>query len=114
MINYLNVLFYLKKFRAAEGGKALIYLRVTINGELVEQTVKRKIETAAWDSKSQRARGKSETTRILNNYLHDVSNKIHRTYNLMLEAGEEITHRLNFSMYLNTYFLNIDIYDEVY
>lgn len=91
MNNNLNVLFYLKKFRAAEGGKAPIYLRVTINGERVEQTVKRKIETTAWDSKSQRARGKSETTRILNNYLDDVSNKIHRTYNLMLEAGEEIT-----------------------
>ena len=66
-------------------------LRVTINGERVDQTVKRKIEVASWDSKAQRAKGRSEASRILNNYLDDISNRIYRTYNLMMEAGEEIT-----------------------
>lgn len=90
MNNNFSVLFYLKKSRINEAGEVPIYLRITVNGMRMEQSTQRKIKQNSWDFKTQRGKGRSESIRILNNYLDDLENKIYRSYNVMVEEGHEI------------------------
>lgn len=90
----LTVLFTLKKSKIDKGGEVPIYLRITVNSERVEVSINRKIEIPRWDAAAQRAKGRTETARILNDYLDDTENRIRRDYNALNEKGEEITATL--------------------
>ncbi|WP_346856335.1 site-specific integrase [uncultured Draconibacterium sp.] len=91
MKNELNVLFVLRRSRTDGTGKAPIYLRITVDGERAELSANRKIDPKKWNSKSQRATGRSEGSRTLNDYLDNLDSKIRRNYNSLYDAGKEIS-----------------------
>ena len=80
----LSVLFTLKKGKADKVGQMPIYLRITVNGERVELSTNRKIEELKWDSKMQRAKGRSESARNLNEYLDSIENNVKKEFNWLL------------------------------
>jgi hypothetical protein len=87
----LNVLFYLKKTKKTKSGEAPVYLRITVNGQRAEMSVRKSVKPALWDSKAQRVKGKSEKVRLLNNYLDEIENKVNRHYNIALQENQLFT-----------------------
>ena len=87
----LNLLFVLRKAQADKRGFAPIYLRITVNGERSELSVSRKIESLKWDAKLQRAIGRSESARTLNDYLDSLENQLKRNFNSLLDDQKEIS-----------------------
>ena len=63
----LSILFYIKRAKEDKKGLIPIYLRITINGERSELSANRKIELTKWDRNSQRAKGRSEESKAINN-----------------------------------------------
>jgi len=87
----LNVLFYLKKTKTNKVGEAPIYLRITINGQRTEMSIKRVVYPNIWDTKSQRVKGRGEKARLINNYIDSVENKLNRIYNIALQEEQRIS-----------------------
>lgn len=91
-MNYeLSVLFFVRKDKKDDVGEAPIYLRITVNRKRAEISTNRKVEVSKWDSDTQRQKGRSESARILNDYLDSLQNRINRDFNSFNEKGEEIT-----------------------
>ena len=87
----LSVLFTLKKGKADKVGQMPIYLRITVNGERVELSTNRKIEELKWDSKMQRAKGRSESARNLNEYLDSIENNVKKEFNWLLDNEKPVS-----------------------
>lgn len=90
----LSILFYLKKSQEDKKGLIPIYLRVTVNGVRTEVSVNRKIEFLKWDSRYQRAKGRSEEVRALNNHLDNLENHVKHDFNSLYERDVEITSEI--------------------
>ena len=65
----LSILFVLKKGKKDKEERAPIYCRITVNGERVELSTNEKVEENKWDFAFQRVKGRSETSRTINNHL---------------------------------------------
>lgn len=87
----LNVLFYLKKTKKNKAGETPIYLRITVNGQRTEMSVKRNVNSNIWDEKCHRVKGKSEKIRLINNYLDEVENNLNRVYNIAIQNNKIIS-----------------------
>jgi len=91
-MNYeLSILFIVRRNKKDSAGEVPIYLRITVNGKRAEISTNKKVELSKWDSDTQRVKGRSESARILNDYLDSLENRINRDFNLFTEKGEEIT-----------------------
>jgi len=88
MENKLVTHFYLKQARKDRTGMAPIYLRITVNGNRAEVSTNKKIEPECWDSSSERVKGRSEFTRLMNAHLINLKNKVER-YFLRLDGSDE-------------------------
>ncbi|NJY63974.1 site-specific integrase [Salinimicrobium sp. CDJ15-81-2] len=77
MPNYttFSVLFFVRKHHD-ETKKLFIYARITVNGRRSEISLKRSISVNQWDASKGRARGTAPKSRILNQYLDQVYNKL--------------------------------------
>ena len=87
----LNVLFVLRKAQSDKKGFAPIYLRITVNQERAELSVNRKIIPKKWDAKLQRAVGRSESAKVLNDYLDSVENQVKKNFNILLDRQMDIS-----------------------
>ena len=87
----LNVLFVLRKAQSDKKGFAPIYLRISVNGERAELSVSRKISPKKWDSRMQRAVGRSESARTLNDYLDSVETQVKKNFNELLEKEMDVS-----------------------
>jgi integrase len=73
----LTILFYIKKSKADELGKANIYLRITLDGNRAECSVRRKVKLNEWNSKTQLATGNAIVAQEINRELGIIKNKIY-------------------------------------
>jgi site-specific recombinase XerD len=71
--------------------KALIYLRVTVNGQRAEISVRRSVEPQRWDSKANRMRGNKEDAREVNSLIDSLIIKLNRIHQCLLEKDEVIS-----------------------
>jgi len=90
----LSILFYPKKSQEDKKGLVPIYMRITINGARTELSTNRKIEFLKWDTNSQRAKGRSEEVRALNNHLDNLENHIKHDFNSLNEKDAEISSEI--------------------
>lgn len=90
--NY-TILFWINKSKQSKG-KAPIYCRITVNGKRSEISMKRSIEPNKWNASAGRAKGSSEETRTINNYLSIVENKVFKHFNQFISEGKYITSDL--------------------
>ena len=90
----LSILFYPKKSQEDKKGLVPIYMRITINGVRIELSTNRKIEFLKWDSNSQRAKGRSEEVKTLNNHLDNLENHIKHDFNTLIEKDAEISSEI--------------------
>lgn len=74
-----SILFWIYANRAVNN-QANLYLRLTLNGQRVNISLKRKINVDSWNHKTQRANGSSKVSKNLNIFLNNVQTDIYKTY----------------------------------
>lgn len=97
--NTFAILFWAYSSRA-KNNQTAIYARITVNGKKVNLSLKYKVDVRNWDAKRQRAKGNSEITRTLNQYLDQVHSQIVQHYQDLKFKGHLITAELVKSEYL--------------
>lgn len=91
MQNTFGLLFYLKTSKTDAIGQSIIYARITIDGRRSEISTQRKIHPDKWDSRSNRAIGRTEAIRTLNSYLDTFANKIYNCQRDLILANKKVT-----------------------
>ncbi|WP_430905713.1 site-specific integrase [Maribacter sp. 2-571] len=89
-----SILFWIYGSRADGNNSSNIYARITLNGQKLNFSVKRKINVDSWDSKRQRARGNSEKSRAINYYLDEVKSELVSAYSDLKAESKVITPQL--------------------
>ncbi len=94
-----SIIFFTRKSRS--NSKFLsIYSRITINGKRSEISLQRTVSILEWDSSKNRGRGTSTKTRILNNYLDHVYNRLLDCHKQLLEEDKIISANVIKARYL--------------
>ena len=66
-------------------------MRITVNGLVKELTTSRKCDPDLWDQKSEKAYGKSELIKELNNHLATLKVKVFEARLLLIENNKPVT-----------------------
>lgn len=70
-----SMLFWLKQSKA-KNGEAPLYVRITVNGQRAEISLKRKIKITNWSAIKNRVKGTNQEARTINEYLNQVQKGI--------------------------------------
>ena len=85
-----KVLFYLKR-QAEQNGKAPIMGRITINGTISQFSCKLSISPKLWDTKANKATGKSVVARRINEKLENIKTNIGKQYQRICDRDSYVT-----------------------
>lgn len=80
MRSTFKVLFYLKKNELKPDGKAPVMGRITVNGTIAQFSCKLNVEPSLWDTKANRASGKSIEAQKINRKLDNIRTQIGKQY----------------------------------
>lgn len=114
-----KVLFYLKKNNLKEG-KAPIIGRITVNGSLAQFSCKLNIKPELWDTKANRAAGKSLDAQKINQKLDNIKTQIGKQYQSICDkdnfvSAEKVKNAyLGFGDEFRTFFSIADEFYEQY
>jgi site-specific recombinase XerD len=79
------------KSNNADSSRALIYLRITVDGQRAEISIKRSIDRDRWDANANKMRGNKEDARQINALLDSLTLKLNKIYGKLVENNEVIT-----------------------
>ncbi|WP_337600206.1 site-specific integrase [Alistipes ihumii] len=85
-----KVLFYLKR-QAEQNGKAPIMGRITINGTISQFSCKLSISPKLWDTKANKAAGKSMAAQRINEKLENIKTNIGKQYQRICDRDSYVT-----------------------
>ncbi|WP_317129344.1 site-specific integrase [Flavivirga rizhaonensis] len=77
--NTFSILFWLKLAKT-KNGKAPLYARISVNGKRAELSLKRNVVISQWDTKRNRLKGLTTSSKVLNNHLKEVHHKLFEAY----------------------------------
>ncbi len=100
MNNSFSLLFYIKKCKADKSGRANIYLRITMDGQRAELSIRRKVLVDKWNSDMNLARGSSDESLEINRYINTIKNKLYSIEQRRVSEGKPITAILLRNLYL--------------
>jgi hypothetical protein len=86
-----GLLFYLKKPKGYASGERPIYMRITVDCQAKEISVKRGCDPLFWNIKTGRAHGKGEAVKALNAYLDTLQAKVYEAKHLLIQSGKTVT-----------------------
>ena len=86
-----RVSFFLKKTKLLKSGEASVSMRITVDGQRVENNIRKSILPNLWDQSKERAKGTSKTAVDLNRFIEEARIKIHQIITELQQNGEEIT-----------------------
>ena len=89
--NHTFAIDFVTRLCKSDKTSALIFARITVNGERKEISLKENIRAKEWDSAREMVRGKSEEIRALNKYIDDVTFRIKLKFRLLEEKECIIT-----------------------
>lgn len=72
----VSVLFYTRKSKTKSSSHAPIYMRITVNGARAEFSTGKTAEISKWNPTSNRMKGNSEESRVINNHLDILKSSI--------------------------------------
>ena len=87
----VTVNFSLKRTKSRADGKCPVYVRCTMNNQRFELSTGIFIYAELWDDEKQQASGRSEETKILNNRLNKITNRVQDVYNQLESKGEPLS-----------------------
>lgn len=73
-----RVSFFLKKTKLLKSGEASVSMRITVDGQRVENNIRKSILPNLWDQSKERAKGTSKTAIDLNRFIEEARIKIHQ------------------------------------
>ncbi len=82
--------FFLKKAKLLKNGEASVAMRITIDGQRVENNIRKRILTNLWDQSKERAKGTSAAATDLNRFIEDARIRIHQIVTELQQSGAEI------------------------
>ncbi|KAA8476828.1 site-specific recombinase XerD [Arcticibacter tournemirensis] len=86
-VNTFGIQFIIRQDKLKDG-KAPIYARITVNGEIIHFALKQWINAACWDQRRGIGKGKAESIKMTNNGLEQVRMALGRCYQeLQLKGG---------------------------
>lgn len=91
MSKTFSLLFYLKKAKIDNTGKAPIYCRITVDGQRSELSIKRNVEPSKWNTEKGYVRGTTEDVRSFNAYIDTVRNKLYDHHRELLDKNILVT-----------------------
>jgi len=91
MEHRISILFYIRKSKMTKDKLTPIYLRITVNGQRLEQSILRYVEVARWGVTAGRVKGSGAEARQLNAYLDTVTSKVYKLEREMVQDGIVIT-----------------------
>ena len=86
--------------KRAKNNRASLYARITINGKRVNISLKERVNLNVWDSKLQKAKGNSETSRSVNHFIAQVKADIMQCYRDLSNGARVVTPQLVKARYL--------------
>jgi site-specific recombinase XerD len=95
-----NILFYVKRTKLLKNGDAPVYLRLTLNGDTAEISLKRCIKPTLWDTTRNKAKGTSPEAAELNDYITSVRGQLFMHQRELQEAGKQITAKILLNTFL--------------
>lgn len=95
-----GLLFYIRRDKTNKKGEAPVFMRLTINGERADASIKRFIEPHAWNSAKGKANEKSRGGKDLNLYLDAISANILRIQRDLELDKKEISAQIILNRYL--------------
>lgn len=94
MEKHCSTIYFGLKNRKDKKGQSPITMIIGANGERAEFQTGKKIETESWDNAKQKAKGKSVESKLLNDYLNQLRNKVYLKEIELMQRGFLITARL--------------------
>ena len=89
--NQLPCVFSLQKTKLLKSGEASVSMRITVDGQRVENNIRKSILPNLWDQSKERTKGTSKTAIDLNRFIEEARIKIHQIITELQQNGEEIT-----------------------
>lgn len=86
-----NLLFVIRRHRLLKNGEAPIYLRITVNGEVADITVKRSVRVEMWDQRRECSLGKLHKDKELNHYLETLKARLYQIHREFEIDGRQMT-----------------------
>lgn len=86
-----GLFYYLKKAKNQKEQKHHVYLRITVDGDRREVSIKRQWIPAQWNSKTGRATEVNEQAIELNRYLDTISHKAHQIQRNLIDDDKPVT-----------------------
>lgn len=111
----VSLLFYLKKSKADRVGRAMIYLRITIDGNRVEMSTHRKVHPYKWNTAQSMVQGFSPEVRQLNVYLAKMRTDLYKHAEKLKESDLPLTAESLWDAYLGKnqkYRMLLEIFQE--
>ncbi len=90
------------KLSKAKNGPAPLYARITVNGERIELSLKRRITLSLWNEKRSRLKGYSEESLQVNKSLDRIFNKIYEAFRQLQEGNMHISAKAIKARYLGS------------
>ena len=82
---------FIPKSSKAKNGTAPLYARITVNGERIELSLKRRITINLWNEKRSRLKGHSEESKQVNRSLDRIYNKVYEAFRQLQEENKLLT-----------------------
>ena len=99
MRSTFSVLFYTKN-QSVKNGRVPVMGRITINKTTACFSCKREVSMTLWDAKANRAKGKSEEARILNQELDNAKAQIAKHYQYICDHDGFVTAKKVYNRYV--------------
>lgn len=85
-----RVSFFLKKTKLLKNGEASVAMRITVDGQRVENNIRKSILPSLWDQAKERAKGTSASAVDLNRFIEEARIRIHQIVTELQQEGTEI------------------------
>ena len=95
-----SILFFIKKKKLNKRGEAPIFMRITLDGERTETSIKRSIPDNLWDSGRNKAKTGYKYQKELNGHLDHIRNQLYLHQQDMERKGKIITAKSLINRYL--------------
>jgi len=76
MDHHISILFYARKSKMNRDGLVPIYIRITVNGRRLEQSIQRQVDLAQWSAAAGRLKVNTSQAKQLNLYLDTLKSKV--------------------------------------
>ena len=87
MEHTIAILFHVRLGHKNAGPTGPVYMRITINGKRIVQSVNREVELSKWSIQNGRMKGTTAEANALNNYLDALKSKVYAAEREMVQSA---------------------------